>query len=64
MGWPLAEFIYDPRSGIHIGPDAIPVILIQILLFATIIISQIIFNAIRRRAGPGFPINLDNTDSH
>ena len=32
LGWPLAEFIYDPRSGLHTGPTALPIMTLQVVL--------------------------------
>ena len=38
LGWPLALFIYDPRSGLHVSPMACVMLLFQLLLVAVILV--------------------------
>ncbi len=37
LGWPLALFIYNPRSGIHVGPFAYVVLPLQLFVAAVIL---------------------------
>jgi hypothetical protein len=34
LGWPLAQFIYDSRTGLHIGPTAVPLMVLQVVALA------------------------------
>ena len=45
LGWPLAEFIYDPLSGLHVGPTAVPVVILQVfvLVFCVCIVAFVIW---------------------
>jgi hypothetical protein len=38
IGWPIALFIYDPRSGLHVGPMAYVMLPFQLLLVAVILV--------------------------
>jgi hypothetical protein len=59
LGWPLAEFIYDPRSGLHEGPTAFPLIAIEAVIAAVVMCASVTFIwRRRRRAGRGFPVAL------
>jgi hypothetical protein len=49
LGWPLPNFIYDPRSGFHIGPSAYPVILAQIFSLAAIVLIRTVFRSRQRK---------------
>jgi hypothetical protein len=58
FGWPLAEFIYDSRSGLHVGPTAIPLAFLQVFIpafFVALIIAWHWFRR-RRRVNRGFPV--------
>ena len=46
LGWPLAVAIFDPRSGFHIGPFAIPVLGIQLFVFG---VAATVYLMIRKR---------------
>ena len=39
LGWPLTLFIYDPRSGLHVGPSAYVVLPLQLLLVAVVFVA-------------------------
>ena len=34
IGWPLAQFIYDSRTGLHTGPTAVPLMVLQTVVLA------------------------------
>src|SRR5688500_1919301 len=44
LGWPLALFVYDPRSGLHVGPFAYVVLPFELFLAA----GSLVVVAVRR----------------
>ena len=38
LGWPVALFIYDPRSGFHVGPFAYIMLPFQLLVVALVLV--------------------------
>jgi hypothetical protein len=59
LGWPIAEFIYDPRFGLQVGPCAFLVIFAQFFVFGcgvVIVLAIHWFIHKRRRVRRGFPV--------
>jgi hypothetical protein len=56
LGWPLALFIYDPRSGMHVGPFAYLVLPFQLLVvavtFVVVAVVRRLHNPPMQRTGP------------
>ena len=42
LGWPLALVIYDSQSGLHIGPLAVPILGLQLILFGVAVAVYLI----------------------
>jgi hypothetical protein len=50
LGWPLAEFIYDPRTGLHIGPTAVPLLVLQVVVLVFGVAVALFVGLHRRRS--------------
>ena len=59
LGWPIAQFIYDPRLGLQVGPTAWLVVDFQCLVFASGVAATLALRWFirRRRIGRGFPVD-------
>lgn len=51
LGWPLAMFIYDPRSGLHVGPTVYFVLLFQLLVVIGGLAAILAMRLLRRGSG-------------
>ena len=62
LGWPLAQFIYDPRYGLQIDPTAFALISAQCVLFlfcAVLVIFILRRHRRREEMRRGFTVNVD-----
>ncbi len=49
IGWPMALFIYDPQTGVHVGPFAYALIPGQVVVLAIVVVALVITRRIRNR---------------
>jgi hypothetical protein len=36
FGWPLASFLYDPETGLHVGPIVVFVVIVQLFVLGVL----------------------------
>jgi hypothetical protein len=58
LGWPLAQFIYDSRTGLHTGPTAVPLMVLQGVALAFGVAVGMFVGWLRHRRAAGCGVQV------